>query len=240
VTGILHEAAGDGAILLIESITGGAGEPAGIMVSGARLLSPMPSRARTLLREIVPVLVAMAVVLATRSSLADHYRVPTGSMEPTVQIGDQVCVSKIAYGLRAPVAQTYLARGKAPARGDVVVLASPTDGEVLLKRVVAVPGDLVEVTGGRVAIDGVLAPVRVQDGDLVEEIGVHAHALGVEYGGGPDFGPTRVPADRFLVLGDNRGNSRDGRFFGWVDREAILGRAMAVCVRGGRPVWHSL
>jgi signal peptidase I len=111
---------------------------------------------------------------------------------------------------------------------------------VLLKRVVAVPGDEVEVTGGRVAIDGALAPVHVQDGSLVEDIGGRAPALGDEYGGGPDFGPTRVPADRFLVLGDNRGNSRDGRFFGWVDRDAILGRAVAVCVRGGKPVWRPL
>ncbi len=195
---------------------------------------------RSPLREIVPVLVAAAVVLVARSSLADHYVVPSGSMEPTVQVGDQVCVSKIAYGLRVPTSHTYVVRGSAPARGDVVVLASPTDGEVLLKRVVAVPGDVVEVDSGHVTIDGVPVPVTERDGALVEELGGRGHRLGAEYGGGPDFGPTRVPADRFLVLGDNRGNSRDGRFFGWVDREAILGRALAVCLRGNRPVWQPL
>jgi signal peptidase I len=198
------------------------------------------TRTRSALREIVPILVAVTVVLVTRSSLADHYRVPSGSMEPTVEVGDQICVSKIAYGLRVPASETYLARTATPARGDVVVLASPADGEVLLKRVVAGPGDVVEVRGGEVTIDGVRAVVHQRDGGLVEEIDGRAHAVSRDFGGGPDFGPTLVPADQFLVLGDNRGNSKDGRFFGWVDRDAILGRAVAVCVRGGKLVWRSL
>lgn len=200
----------------------------------------MRLRSRSVVRDVVPVLVAAAVVLVARSSFADHYVVPSGSMEPTVEVGDQVCVSKIAYGLRVPASHAYVVHGSAPARGDVVVLASPTDGEVLLKRVVAVPGDVVEVDAGHVTIDGVPAPVTEKDGGLVEQLGGRAHPLGAEYGGGPDFGPTRVPADRFLVLGDNRGNSRDGRFFGWVDRDAILGRALAVCLRDGMPVWRPL
>lgn len=196
---------------------------------------------RSVIREVVPVLVAMAVVLVARSSLADHYVVPSGSMEPTVRIGDQICVSKIAYGLRVPASQTYVVRGAPPARGDVVVLASPTDGQVLLKRVVAVPGDEVQVEDGRLTIDGVPARVHeAPDGGLVEDLGGRSHPLDEEHGGGPDFGPTRVPADRYLVLGDNRGNSRDGRFFGWVGRDAILGRAVAVCLRDGRPVWRPL
>jgi signal peptidase I len=200
----------------------------------------MPARPRSWLREIVPILAAVVVVLVTRSSFADHYVVPSGSMEPTVQVGDQVCVSKIAYGLRVPASHAYFVHGASPARGDVVVLASPTDGEVLLKRVVAVPGDLVEVDAGRVTIDGIPAPVTERDGGLVEDLDGRTHPLGGQYGGGPDFGPTRVPPDRFLVLGDNRGNSRDGRYFGWVDRDAILGRALAVCLRDGKPVWRPL
>jgi signal peptidase I len=197
-------------------------------------------RARSLPRELVSIFAASVVVLVARASFADHYRVPSGSMEPTVQVGDQICVNKAAYGLRVPVSQSYVVQGSAPARGDVVVLNSPADGEVLLKRVVAVPGDLVEVSGGRVSIDGVFAPTRAEDGGVVEQLGGREHPLGIDYGGGPDFGPTRVPEDRFLVLGDNRGNSNDGRFFGWVAREAILGKAVAVCLHDGKPVWRGL
>jgi signal peptidase I len=82
--------------------------------------------------------------------------------------------------------------------------------------------------------------VEERDGGLVETVGGRAHALGGEYGGGPDFGPTPVPEDKYLVLGDNRGNSADGRFFGWVDRDAILGRAVAICLHDGRPTWKGL
>jgi signal peptidase I len=200
----------------------------------------MGIRGRSLPRELVSIFAASVVVLVARASFADHYRVPSGSMEPTVQVGDQICVNKAAYGLRVPDTQSYVLQGSAPARGDVVVLASPADGEVLLKRVVAVPGDVVEVSGGRVSIDGVFAPTRAEDGGVVEQLGGREHALGTGYGGGPDFGPTRVPEDRFLVLGDNRGNSNDGRFFGWVAREAILGKAVAVCLHEGKPVWRGL
>jgi signal peptidase I len=200
----------------------------------------MSTRQRSLLRDMVSVLAASAVVLVARASFADHYQVPSGSMEPTVQVGDQICVNKVAYGLRVPASQKYVLEGAGPARGDVVVLASPTDGEVLLKRVVAVPGDVVEVSAGRVAIDGARAPVREDEGGVVEELGAREHALSMKSGGGPDFGPTLVPKDAYLVLGDNRGNSRDGRYFGWVTRGAMLGKAVAVCLHGGKPVWQPL
>ncbi len=199
------------------------------------------SPSRRLPRDLAGVLVASAVVLVSRASFADHYLVPTGSMEPTVDVGDHVCVDKRAYGVRLPLSQTYIVHRADPSRGDVVVLTSPADGEVLLKRIVAVPGDEVAVVAGRVTIDGTAVPVRErQESGRVEELLGRPHMLGGEYGGGPDFGPVRVPEDRFLVLGDNRGNSRDGRFFGWVARDAILGRAVSVCVRGGVPVWHPL
>ena len=162
-----------------------------------------------------------------------------GSMEPTVEVGDQICVNKVAYGLRLPASHTYLARTAEPARGDVVVLSSPRDGEVLLKRVVAVPGDVVEVRHGRVTIDGKPVPVHEENGALIEELG-SAHELGTGFGGRPDFGPARVPAFGYLVLGDNRGNSNDGRFFGWVARDAILGKAVSVCIRDHELGWHRL
>jgi signal peptidase I len=200
----------------------------------------MSLRTRSIPRDLVSVLGASAIILVARASFADPYQVPSGSMEPTVQVGDQICVNKMAYGLRVPASQSYVVEGAGPARGDVVVLSSPSDGQVLLKRVVAVPGDVVQVSDGHVAIDGAPAPVREADGGVVEELGGREHALSTENGGGPDFGPTRVPDGGYLVLGDNRGNSADGRYFGWVARGAILGRAVAVCLHGGKPVWQTL
>jgi signal peptidase I len=99
---------------------------------------------------------------------------------------------------------------------------------------------VVEVAGGRVVIDGVTAPVKDVDGRLVEEMGGKEHLLSSDSGGGPDFGPTKVPSSDYLVLGDNRGNSADGRYFGWVERRAILGKAVAVCLHGGKPTWRPL
>jgi len=109
-----------------------------------------------------------------------------------------------------------------------------------LKRVVAVPGDQVQVWEGRVVIDGQAMPVESQGGVTIEAIGDVRHALGTAFGGGPDFGPTKVPADAYLVLGDNRGNSNDGRYFGWVARDAILGKALSVCLRDDKLVWRGL
>ena len=184
-----------------------------------------PSRGRSILQ----IAVVASVTLSVRASFADHYRVPTGSMEPTVHVGDRIVVAKAAYGLRVPLTEDYAAHFSGPARGDVVVLLPPEGdrydsvaddiaGTVLLKRVVAVEGDVVEVRAGIVLIDG-----KRDD----------AHAS-LSEGTGPDFGPVRVPEGKILVLGDNRGNSRDGRFFGFVDRDRVVGRAFAVVVRDGK------
>ena len=106
------------------------------------------SRARRLFREFLPVLVAASVALVARSSFADHYVVPSGSMLPTVELEDHVVVNKLAYGVHLPLLPGYLARFSNPVRGDVVVLTAPDTGITLLKRVVALPGDRVEVTAG--------------------------------------------------------------------------------------------
>ncbi len=187
------------------------------------------------LRGFLSIASAGLVAFTARASLADHYRVPSASMDPTVRVGDRIVVSKLAYGLRLPATDQYVVTFGSPARGDVVVLEPPeTDhlgttvdviGSVLLKRVVAIGGDVVEVRDGHVRIDG--EPVDVPEASFAE-------------GGGPDFGPERVPDGQLLVLGDNRGNSRDGRSFGFVPASRVLGRAVAVFVRDGHAVLESL
>ena len=163
-------------------------------------------------------------VTSARSSLADHYTVPTGSMEPTIQVGDRILVNKLAFGLRVPFSTTYLTAFDAPQRGDVVVLQSPVDDRTLVKRVVGLPGEIIEVRQGHVFVDG------------------RALAEGHEvvYGPGRDFGPERIPDGRVLVLGDNRPNSLDGRYFGLVDAERIYGRAERVYFRGSGFAWERL
>ena len=192
------------------------------------------------LRELVPLAALVLVMLGARSSLADHYYVPTGSMIPTVAVGDRLIVNKLAYGLRLPFSDLTLVPFSGPARGEVVILTSPEDGQVLLKRVAALPGDLVAVRDGRLVINGQAVPVRSVGGEPVEELGAALHPLRLTRGGGADYGPVKVPPDRYLVLGDNRGESHDGRSFGLVERAAIMGRAVGVYMRDGGFSWHGL
>jgi signal peptidase I len=109
-----------------------------------------------------------------------------------------------------------------------------------LKRVVAGPGDRIRVVSGALELNGERAPIASRNGELVEALGHAEHTVRLDDGGGPDFGPITLPADRFLVMGDNRGNSHDGRMFGLVTRAAILGRAEGVFMRHGSPTWIGL
>jgi signal peptidase I len=193
-----------------------------------------PTRRGSLRNEIGFFVALFTVLFVTRASFADQYVVPSESMMPTVHVGDRVLVEKVAYGLRIPLTHCYVARFANPQRGDVVVLDAPDQDTVLLKRVVAVEGDHVRLRGGRLVVNGNDVPVlRTQDA-LVEQLGGHAHSISLDEGGGPDFDGV-VPHGQVLLVGDNRGNSRDGRYFGYVSRDRILGRAQGTFLRDGRP-----
>jgi signal peptidase I len=185
------------------------------------------SSLRKWLREYQSFALMMVLLLAARSSLADHYVVPSGSMEPTLLPGDRVLVDKQAYGFRLPFTLIKLREGVRLARGDVAVFDSPADGTRLIKRVVALPGDLIEVRAGHVTINR--APAAT--GEQTELLDEHPVNLNLEFGGGPDVAPTRVPAGQVFVLGDARGNSRDSRFFGFVAESAIYAKAVRVYYR---------
>jgi signal peptidase I len=206
-------------------------------------MTPSPTSTKRpiprIVREILSLGLFLLIGLSARSSLADHYIVPSESMLPSVRIDDHIAVNKLAFGLRVPFSQTYL-NGAGPSRSDVVVLKIPDEKDVLLKRVVALPGDRVAVLGGRVVIDGVPAPIEVDGSQIREFLSGHGHLLDLSRGGGPDLPETVVPQGMYLLLGDNRGNSRDGRYFGFVPRSAILGRALGIFLREGTPVWIGL
>ncbi len=192
------------------------------------------------LRELSSLAALAAIVLAARASIADHYVVPTGSMKPTVQVDDRVVVNKLAFGLRVPFTNTYLFSFSDPQPGQVVVLDSPTEEVVLLKRVVAGPGDLVEVREGVVRLNGQPARIHRHNNSLREDLLGIDHQVSLDYGGGPDFGPLLLPPDQYLVMGDNRGKSLDGRSFGLVSRAAILGRAVAIYFSDSALKWENL
>ncbi len=170
-----------------------------------------------------------ALILAARSSFADHYFVPTGSMEHTLVPGDHVVVNKMAYGLRLPFTRLEVIDQGTPARGEVVVFDSPEDGTRLIKRVVAVSGDLIEVNQGRLSING--RALAQGPHTEVEVFGERIARLNLADGGGPNVRPQRVPEGYVVVIGDHRGDSMDSRHFGLVEADAAYGKALGVVYR---------
>jgi signal peptidase I len=203
-------------------------------------------RARKLWRkDIRPLLITALIMFAVRSSLADWNDVPTGSMKPTILEGDRVFVNKLAYDLKFPFTTLHLAEWSAPHRGDIVVFYSPKDGTRLVKRTIGLPGDVIELRDNRLLINGEQVDYKPITEELLrdtaprdransiyasEELPGRSHLVA----GIPavpakrDFGPYHVPDNSYFMMGDNRDDSFDSRYFGVVKRDRILGRATAV------------
>lgn len=190
-------------------------------------------------KEARSLLLLLLLMGLARTSFANHYQVPSGSMEPTLFPGDRVVVDMSAYGLRVPYTDVQLVPRGVPRRGEVVVFKSPADGTRLIKRVVAVGGDRVRLVDGRLHIDGAaMASAEHPDAEVFGERLAH---LGLDMGGGPDIAGLTIPQGKLLVLGDHRGDSADGRYFGLVDAGTIYARAVGVYWRSGEgPVWKRL
>ncbi len=208
------------------------------MTGAAPSIHPRP-RWRTFVADTLPTVVVLVLLMAARSSFANHYVVPSGSMQDTLQPGDRVVVDMSAYGLRLPFTDVVVGGRTAPARGEIVVFDSPVDGVRLIKRVVAVAGDRVTLHRGHLTINGV--PLAAGDEADVEQFDTRKAKLDLAHGGGPDIDDLVIPDGKVLVLGDHRGNSLDGRMYGLVPVDAFYARAVAVYWRSGEgPVWKSL
>jgi signal peptidase I len=188
----------------------------------------------------------LLLMFCFRSAWADWVRVPTGSMNPTIVEGDRLLVDKHIYGLRLPFTLTRLTVGRDPQRGEIVVFDSPRDGVSLVKRVVAVPGDVIALEGEALIVNGVRAHYAAGDAERVRDLLqatqaqdpliVHEAGLGPEHdiqllphrAAPRSFGPLVVPAASYFMMGDNRDNSGDSRYFGFVPRRNIVGRASRV------------
>jgi signal peptidase I len=193
-----------------------------------------------------PLMLGAAIVLPLKSALADWEWVPTGSMEPTIVPVEFVWVNKLAYDLKVPFTTRHLSEWDNPHRGEVVVFISPADGIRLVKRVIGLPGDVIESRGDVLQIDGdpvrygALAGIPVttdargyrQAVFAEEELPGRPHAVMIlpQRPALRDFGPIRVPAGQYFLMGDNRDDSADSRFIGCVPRDQILGRATRIIV----------
>jgi signal peptidase I len=193
-----------------------------------------PSRRAKWISELLSLALVIAAVTASRSSLADHYRVESGSMEYSLMTYDRVIVNKMSYGFRIPLTTIDVFGSATPERGDIALFDSPEDGSTrLIKRIVAIGGDHVSVIDGKLSINGQPLGDRV-----VEHFGEREARLrlttqpGYNRGGGPNFEGT-VPPGMVLAMGDHRGNSNDGRMFGFVDERELVGRAIAIYYRRG-------
>jgi signal peptidase I len=185
------------------------------------------------------------VVIPVKSSLADWNWVPTGSMNPTILEGDLIYVDKIAYDLRFPLTFHRLAKWSDPQRGDIVVCFSPDDKTRLVKRIIGRPGDIIELKNNTLFINGELVVYTRIDAKYTEYLPgklkrkcklamedlngfTHAVMSTPSIAAVRNFGPITVPQDSYFVMGDNRDNSRDSRYFGFVERKSIIGKAKGI------------
>jgi signal peptidase I len=177
--------------------------------------------------------IALILALIIRTFFIQAYKIPSGSMEPTLLIGDHILVNKLIYGLRVPDSLfgitfpgvpwgQYLFPIESVHRGDVVVFVFPPDPtKDFIKRVIGLAGDTVQVKDGKVWLNG--SPMDDP----------HAHFEVSEQERSPisprdNFGPVTVPAGKLLMMGDNRDRSYDGRFWGFVDNNQVEGRAILI------------
>jgi signal peptidase I len=204
----------------------------------------MKQMANKIWRELRPFVLFFIIIVPFKSAVADWNWVPTGSMKPSILEGEMVFVNKLAYDLKVPFTTRHLSTWGNPARGDVVVFFSPEDGKRLVKRVIGLPGDIVQLRNDILYLNGIpqqysptdSAPFRrdvFEDANPVIAI-EHLEACDHYVMSLPSrqalrsFGPLVVPPDQYFMMGDSRDNSADSRFIGPIPRAAIVGRVPRV------------
>jgi len=181
-----------------------------------------------------------------RTAIADWNPIPSGSMRPTLLEGDVVFVNRLAYNIKVPLTDIVVAPLGDPQRGDIVTFSSPRDGTRLIKRIVGVPGDRVEMHGDKLTVNGVAAqyddtwsaPDPVAPGRELESLHATEHLAGSERAvqflpqvhARRDMAPLTVPPGTYFMLGDNRDNSEDSRYIGVVPRALLIGKANHILV----------
>ncbi len=168
-----------------------------------------------------PILTAILIALFIRTFIVQAFKIPSGSMEPTLLVGDYLLVSKFIYGMRIPFTDRKVLQFEKPRRGDVVVFPFPIDpSKDFIKRVIGTEGEKIQIIQAKIYIND--RPIPDPWGHF-ENIGSSEYRREIE-----NFGPAIVPKDSLFVMGDNRNNSDDSRFWGFVHVDAVLGKAFII------------
>lgn len=167
-----------------------------------------------------PLIIAVLIALFIRAFVVQAFEIPSSSMEPTLLIGDYLLINKFTYGITIPYTDIKFFQFKKPRRGDVIVFIFPLDpSKDFIKRVIAIEGEKVEIIHNKIYINDRL----IDDpwGHFVTNQIPRSYLQRME-----NFGPVVVPKDSLFVLGDNRDNSEDSRFWGFLNVNAVLGKAL--------------
>lgn len=186
-------------------------------------------------RENKTFLLFVVLMCVFRSAVADWNEVPTGSMKPTIVEGDRILVNKLAYDVRVPFTHISMLKLSDPARGDVIIFDSSVSNKRLVKRVVGVPGDTIELNDNVLTVNGEQLNYKTVSSEIYtvdkqEDLLGVAHSVRVGRLGSSlsSFSAIKVPVGHYLALGDNRDNSADSRVIGFVPRNEIVGRTKSV------------
>ena len=204
------------------------------LTSGTKPSEPPPSsrtleatpRRKSLVREYgEAIVIAILLALVIRTLVVQAFTIPSGSMMDTLLVGDYILVNKFLYGPEVPFAEWRLPGLREPHRGDIIVFKYPQDEKRdFIKRIIGTPGDMVQVRGDQVYVNSTpLTEPYVKHTNPSPAHGGSAYC-GYAYG----CEPTRVPADSYFVMGDNRDNSQDSRYWGFVRRDRIKGKAFLI------------
>ena len=165
------------------------------------------------------IIVAVILALVIRTLVVQAFKIPSGSMEDTLAIGDHILVHKVVYGMKIPLGEKTVFKMRDPRRGDVIVFEYPEDASKdFIKRVIGTPGDTVEVKDKRVYVNGELY-------DNPHEVHKEKDLFPREQNPRDNMGPVKVPADSYFMMGDNRDRSYDSRFWGFVKGDKVKGLA---------------
>jgi len=206
---------------------GHADKPAEAVTEAGAEPAAVPRRRKSVVREYAEAIaIAILLALVIRTLIVQAFTIPSGSMMDTMLVGDYILVNKFLYGPELPLTDYRLPALRHPERGDIIVFKYPQDEKRdFIKRIVGLPGEQVQIRGAQVSVNGrpLVEPyVKKVDSPLGHsgQPSYCGYAYGCE--------PTRVPADSYFVMGDNRDNSQDSRYWGFVKRDKIKGKAFLI------------